>query len=332
VAGELLWQEEQELQIPFSYVRITRDHIDTRVLLIIMRIGYPCINRSIGCKGDRTFRLLSYSDERLRSTIATNLACLKQILEWNADHGLLFFRISSDLVPFASHPICTLFWQDLFRGEFSEIGFIIRREGIRISMHPDQFIVLNARDPAVVRRSIAELSYHAEVLDLMGLDFSAKIQLHIGGLYGDKERSMKRFVEQYRKLDQDICRRLVIEHDEKRYSAADCLEIHQITGVPVVFDLFHHTCFNQGETVREIISTVGETWSEDDGAPMVDYSSQHPFKRQGSHADHIDPVDFRKFLENSKPFDFDLMLEIKDKEESALIAAGIARYDPRFIS
>jgi UV DNA damage endonuclease len=296
-----------------------------------MRIGYPCINRSIGCKGDRTFRLGSYSDERLRSTVAGNLACLKQILEWNADQGLLFFRISSDLVPFASHPVCTLPWQDLFSGEFLEIGYIIRRERIRISMHPDQFIVLNALDPAIVRRSRAELSYHAEVLDLMGLDLSAKIQLHIGGLYGDKEASMKRFVDQFLLLDQEVCRHLVIEHDEKRYSAVDCLKIHQRTGVPVVFDLFHHTCFNHGEQVPEIISAVGETWTAEDGIPMVDYSSQHPSKRPGSHADHIDPGNFRKFLENSKPFDFDLMLEIKDKEESALIAAGIARHDPRFI-
>ncbi len=302
----------------------------SRDLLSIMRIGYPCINRSIGCRGDQSFRLGSYSDERLKSTVAGNLACLKRILEWNRDHGLLFFRISSDLVPFASHPVCTLPWQDLFSREFSEIGDIIRKERIRISMHPDQFIILNALDPAIVRRSEAELLYHAEVLDLIGLDLSAKIQIHIGGLYGDRVAGMKRFIEQYRRLSHEVRRRLVIEHDERRYSAADCLKIHQMTGVPVVFDLFHHTCFNHGEQVQEILPTVSKTWASEDGILMVDYSSQHPFKRPGAHADHIDSGHFRKFLETSQPFDFDLMLEIKDKEKSALVATGIARHDSRF--
>jgi len=198
-------------------------------------------------------------------------------------------------------------------------------------MHPDQFIILNALDIAIVRRSEAELLYHAEVLDLMGLGLSAKIQLHVGGLYGDRVAGLKRFIERYRRLDHEVRRRLVIEHDEKRYSAADCLKIHQMTGIPVVFDLFHHTCLNHGEQVQEILPAVSTTWASEDGILMVDYSSQHPFKGPGAHADHIDPGHFRKFLETSQPFDFDLMLEIKDKEKSALVATGIARHDSRFI-
>jgi UV DNA damage endonuclease len=296
-----------------------------------MRIGYPCINRSIGCRGDRTFRLGSYTDERFRSTVEGNLSCLKQILTWNAEQGLLFFRISSDLIPFASHPICTVPWQDLYSRDLSGIGDVVREEGIRISMHPDQFIILNALDPGIVRRSMDELVYHAEVLDLMGLDRSAKIQIHIGGVYGDREMSMNRFADQYENLSQKIRRRLVIENDERRYSADDCLKIHQVTGIPVIFDLFHHSCLNHGEPVPDIISAIGDTWAEKDGLPMVDYSSQHPSKRPGAHAEHIDSDHFRRFLKISKPLDFDLMLEIKDKEESALVAREIARYDTRFI-
>jgi UV DNA damage endonuclease len=123
----------------------------------------------------------------------------------------------------------------------------------------------------------------------------------------------------------------VIENDERRYSADDCLKIHQVTGIPVIFDLFHHSCLNHGEPVPDIISAIGDTWAEKDGLPMVDYSSQHPSKRPGAHAEHIDSDHFRRFLKISKPLDFDLMLEIKDKEESALVAREIARYDTRFI-
>jgi len=314
-----------------------------------MRIGYPCINRTIGCRGDRTFRLASYSRERLYHTVSGNLACLQHILEWNRESGFLFFRISSDLVPFASHPVCTHHWQDHFAAEFAVLGAFIRENGIRISMHPDQFIILNARDEKIVARSIAELTYHAEVLDGMGLDTTAKIQLHVGGVYGDQEESRERFVRVYEHLDPAIHRRLVIENDERRYSAADCLAIHERTGIPVLFDVFHHSCNNDGESLGDVLTSVGKTWSSRDGLPMVDYSSQHPEKRPCSHAEHIDTGDFSAFLVQSQPHDFDIMLEIKDKEASASIAdfdimleikdkeasasiaVQLARNDPRFI-
>src|SRR5512139_3357539 len=122
-----------------------------------MRIGYPCINRSIGCTASRTFRLASYNEERMSKTIAGNLDCLEKILTFNVHHGLLFFRITSDLVPFASHPVCTFPWWEEFAGEFETIGAYIRKHGFRISMHPDQFVLLNATDKRVLQRSIADL-------------------------------------------------------------------------------------------------------------------------------------------------------------------------------
>lgn len=297
-----------------------------------MRIGYPCINRSIGCSANRTFRLASYSDERLLSTVQGNIACLNKILAWNRDHDILFFRITSDLVPFASHPVCTFPWQDRVADELAATGDLIAAAGIRISMHPDQFIILNSPDPRVVARSIAELHYHAEVLDLMGLPESAKIQLHVGGVYGDAAGSIARFVRTCNNLDPGISGRLVVENDDGRFSAADCLGIHEQTGIPVLFDVFHHTCLNHGEEVRTLLSRVGPTWKRTDGTMMVDYSSQNPEKRAGGHADHIGLSDFRQFLSLSLPHDMDIMLEIKDKESSALAAVAAARSDPRFVS
>jgi UV DNA damage endonuclease len=295
-----------------------------------MKIGYPCINRSIGCTANRTFRLASYSEERLVATVAENLACLRKILAWNHKNRIRFFRITSDLVPFASHPVCTFPWQDRFHDELAEMGEFIRQSGIRISMHPDQFIVLNAPDERVVARSIAELVYQASLLDGMGLDSTAKIQLHLGGVYGDAEKSIARFVRVYDSLDPAILRRLVIENDDQRFTAADCLQVHADTGVPVLFDVFHHSCRNRGEEIPEVLKATGRTWKRDDGIPMVDYSSQHPAKRAGSHADHIDSNDFQQFLRVSQPCDIDIMLEIKDKEASAKKAVAIAQADPRF--
>ena len=295
-----------------------------------MRIGYPCINRSIGCTANRTFRLASYSDKRLLETVKANIACLQKILAWNRDHDIFFFRVTSDLVPFASHPVCTVPWQEQCADDLAATGDFIRKTRMRISMHPDQFIVLNAPDPGVVERSIAELAYHAELLDLMGLPASAKIQLHVGGVYGNPRESIDRFVRTYERLDPQIHRRLVVENDDRRFTASDCLAIHKRTGIPVLFDVFHHTCANHGEDAAVVIAAVRKTWKKEDGILMADYSSQNPDKRPGSHADHIDSRDFRNFLACSRPYDMDIMLEIKDKEKSALAAVGMARSDPRF--
>ena len=296
-----------------------------------MKIGYPCINRSLSCKGHHTFRLRSYSEERLQQTIRNNLDCLFHILRFNLDHGLLFFRISSDLIPFASHSVCTFPWQRVFQKRFEEIGQFIIKNDIRISMHPDQFIVLNTPREDVFQRSVAEIAYHANVLDLMDLDTSAKIQLHVGGVYGEKQKSMDRFINRYLSLDAILKRRLVIENDEKSYSIKDCLLIHKKIKIPVLFDYFHHTLLNNHESLSDVLKSYKKTWKTKDGIPMVDYSSQKPHLKKGSHAEHLNNPDFSKFIHQSKPFDFDLMLEIKDKEHSAIEALKVLESDYRLV-
>ena len=196
-------------------------------------------------------------------------------------------------------------------------------------MHPDQFVLLNAPDEGVFQRSIADLVYQAQVLDLMGLDRTAKVQIHVGGVYGDKTSGMDRFAEKYELLDPAIRNRLVIENDERLYTIEDCLALHERTGIPVIADSFHHALHNNGERFVDLLNPLRATWKAHDGIPMVDYSSQEPGKRVGAHAEHIVPEDFRQFLHETRTADFDIMLEIKDKEKSALSALDIARDDPR---
>ena len=101
-----------------------------------MRISYPYINRIINCTASNTFRLKSYTESRVKQTVKNNLECLRRILQFNLEHKLFFFRISSDLVPFASHPINRFNWQTHFQEDFEEIGKFINKNRIRISMHP----------------------------------------------------------------------------------------------------------------------------------------------------------------------------------------------------
>ncbi len=295
-----------------------------------MRIGYPCINTSIGCTSSRTFRLKSYSDKRLTETVQNNLDCLAHTLAFNAKHSLLFFRITSDLVPFASHPICNVNWAKRFGTQFRELGEQIKRHRMRISMHPDQFTLINSIDKRVFENSVRELGYHAQVLDLMDLGASAKIQIHVGGVYGNKAESMTRFAERYDRLEDAVRRRLVIENDDKHYSLRDCLQLSADTQLPVVFDMLHHEVNCSGESVEDAFKLFTETWAEEDGVPMVDYSAQKPGRRPGTHAETINLTRFKEFLDRSKPHDCDVMLEIKDKERSALKALRIAAQDERF--
>lgn len=145
-----------------------------------MRIGYPCSNLTLRESASRTFRLASYSEERLVEIVDANLDALQRYLQWNAEHGIDFFRISSGTVPFASHPVMTFDWQSHFAGRFEEIGRFIADHDMRINVHPGQYTLLNAVKDDVVRASVAELAYHADLLDALGLDHTHKIQIHTG--------------------------------------------------------------------------------------------------------------------------------------------------------
>lgn len=296
-----------------------------------MKIGYPCINRTLACRGNKTFRLASYSKDRFIETVSNNLDCLQQILSFNLDHNILFFRISSDIIPFASHPVLTVDWKLLFNDKLQEIGQFIKENNLRISMHPDQFIVLNSKRNEVVQRSIQELEYHASFLDSLGLDTSSKIQLHVGGVYGEKEKSMNRFVTHFDLLPLSVKKRLVIENDERSYTADDCLKLSKQLHIPVLFDVLHHQINNLDEPLQNIFRLITDTWKNRDGIPMVDYSSQELNEKIGKHTNHINPNDFINFLRSLNSIDIDIMLEIKDKEKSALEAISLAKNDPRFI-
>jgi UV DNA damage endonuclease len=150
-------------------------------------------------------------------------------------------------------------------------------------------------------------------------------------MYSDAAKSMQRFIDVYASLDESVKRRLVIENDDRCYRISDCLTINKKIDIPVLFDYFHHCLLHRNETFPDVLVDVSATWSRDDGIPMIDYSSQKPHEKPGRHADHINSKDFRKFIAETKPFDFDVMLEIKDKEKSALEAITILSTDKRFL-
>ncbi|MEM4710373.1 MAG: UV DNA damage repair endonuclease UvsE [Candidatus Woesearchaeota archaeon] len=286
-----------------------------------MKLGYACINWDL-CK-PKTFKLVSFSEERFHDSFKHNLECLRKTLEWNVQNGFFFFRISSDLIPFASHPVNNIKWWGIYENELKNIGKFIKKNNIRISMHPDQFVVINSPKDDVAKKAFKDLEWHHRLLDSMTLDSDAKIQIHIGGVYDDKEKAIKRFIDNYKKLSNDIKKRIVIENDEISYSLKDVLYISKETKIPVVFDVFHHKILNNNESLKEALLLASKTWKKKDGIMMIDYSTGKTRKHDVS----LNIKEFESFIKQAKNIgiDFDIMLEVKDKEKSAIRALKIIK-------
>jgi UV DNA damage endonuclease len=234
----------------------------------------------------------------LIKAVSYYLEVLKEILGYNIQHNFLFFRISSEIIPSASHPIFKFDWENYFKKDLFCIGQFAKENKIRISMHPDQFVILNSPNRDVVKNAIREINYQAAFLNAMELDFSAKIQIHVGGIYNYKISSSDRFIKNYNTLLSDEARsRLVIENDDFRFSLKGCLRIHDKMNVPVLLDAFHHDCMNDGRSIHDAIRSADNTWKKNrDGVMMMDYSSQEPNLRKGKHASALDEMKFKNFI------------------------------------
>jgi UV DNA damage endonuclease len=298
----------------------------------LLKIGYPCINLTLKNSYSSTFRLKSFSEKRFNETVKNNLNHLLKILKFNLNNNILFFRLRSDIIPFASHPICEIDWNYTFKTELNEIGEFIKKNNMRISMHPDQFVILNSKNEKIIENSVRELQYHSKVLDSMDLSHNAKIQIHVGGVYEDKRTSKERFIKTFMKLEENLKKRIIIENDDKSYALKDCLDINKEIGIPIVFDILHHECLNNNETIQEALTSSTNTWEYPlDGDPIIDYSSQSIGERKGKHTKTLDKNHFISFYKElikfskNKSMLADIMLEIKDKENSALLVLELIK-------
>jgi len=193
-----------------------------------MRIGYPCIILTLKNNNPSTFRIKSYSEKRFNETFKNNLNHLQKILEFNVNNNILFFRLSSDIIPFASHPICKVNWRNVFKKDLKNIGDYINNIKMRISMHQDQFVILNSKNERVIENSI-RAQYHSDLLESIDIPFDAKIQIHIGGIYHNKSFAKERSIKIFTNLDENLKNRIVIENDDRLYTLKDCLEINKQT-------------------------------------------------------------------------------------------------------
>ena len=287
----------------------------------MIRLGYPTQNLTIPASTNRTLRLANLGDaEKVRALVWENLLGLETILRWNAEHGVRLFRIGQSLVPFASHPAFPYDWEAEHGDDLREIGVLARALGIRLSMHPGQFIQPGSPKLGVSERSLGELRYVARVFDLIGSPDSV-IVLHMGGAYDDRTTTVARFVETMRP-ESRVLRYLALENDERVWAMPEIVETCLTLGIPAITDAFHHDLNPGGLTLEEALELSLPTWESRGVHPKLHLSSQNPVKQVGAHAYFVDARDWHYLLCALGGREADVMVEAKGKE-LALAPLGV---------
>lgn len=285
------------------------------------KVGYACINLNTIPNVARTLRASSYNEDKWQGLVRENLDHLMKILSYNVKNQLPLFRISSEIIPLATHPVLTVLWPKVFALELMQIGDFIKSNQLRVSMHVSHFTVLNSPIEKVAKQAIQDIEYHALFLDSLGLDATHKIITHVGGVYQDKGNSMLRWLENYALLSENAKNRLVLENDEKHYGITEVLKLSQQCGVPVVYDYFHDTCYQTNEIdIPSTMDQVIATWKSTDGSPKIHYSQQDPSKRKGAHSKSIQAGEFLIFYQQIEDYHPDIMIEAKAKNIAGIKA------------
>lgn len=283
--------------------------------------------------------------------LRVSLEYLDKIFDYLFRHRINMYRMSSDLAPYVTHPDMPQFHGMIreCQHELRAVGQKARKLDLRLSFHPSQFVVMNSPDDELVRKSVWDLTVQAEMLDCMELGPEAVVVIHVGGTYGDRPRSNQRWVQTWQQLPEHVKQRLVLEHDDLRFSAADVLWIHQQTGVRLVFDYQHFWCFNPERlTMDDTLRQILRTWP-DGIRPKIHFSTPRSELREQErvnaktgkkkivyvapiwtgHADFCNPFEFATFMRTAKELDFDVMLESKAKDLALIrLRPDLLRYAP----
>ena len=256
----------------------------------------------------------------LKEKIIKNLEDLLIMIQWNEDNGIKVFRLSSELFVHKTNPRVEDYTFDFAIPLLKKIGALARSFNQRLTFHPGQFNVLASINPKALEHTINDLEYHADVLDLLGMDKHSVMVIHGGGTYGDIEATKQRWCENYKKLPDKIKRRLVLENCERNFSIIDCLDVSKKCGVPIVFDTHHFDCYTRlhpdesFETAEYYIPLILKTWK--DIKPKFHVSEQGD-GRVGKHSDYIEILpEYLLEIPERYGVNIDIMIEAKMKELS----------------
>ncbi|TDL72229.1 UV DNA damage repair endonuclease UvsE [Rhodococcus qingshengii] len=258
--------------------------------------------------------------EKLLELTRLNLQHTLRMLYYNLAHEIELYRLSSSLVPLATHPEILWDFVTPLQSEWKELGDVIKKNHLRVSFHPNQFTLFTSPQTKITDNAVVDMKYHYRMFEAMGVEDRGMMNIHIGGAYGDKVETIVRFHENLKKLPPHIKRAMTLENDDKTYNAEETLLACEKEKVPFVFD-YHHHMANLCETpLEELLSRIFQTWDHVDHIPKIHISSPKGEKEFRSHADFVDLEFILPFLKMIKKLgqDVDFMIEAKKKDQAAL--------------
>ncbi|PEF74060.1 UV DNA damage repair endonuclease UvsE [Bacillus pseudomycoides] len=291
---------------------------------MIMRFGY--VSHAVAlwdCSPAKTMTFTTWKklgkqerEEKLYNITMQNLMHTLRTLHYNIAHEIPLYRLSSSIVPLATHPEVDFDYIDIFTPFWRKMGKLIREHNLRVSFHPNQFTLFTSEKPHITDNAVLDMTYHYNVLDAMGLADSSYINIHIGGAYGNKEKALLRFHENLKKLPPHIKQQMTLENDDKTYTASETLAVCKLERIPFIFDYHHHMANLCDEPLEALLPAIFKTWDHTNTIPKVHISSPKSEKEFRSHANYIDATFIKPFLHVTRELnqDFDIMIESKQKD------------------
>nr|WP_320015689.1 UV DNA damage repair endonuclease UvsE [uncultured Desulfobacter sp.] len=285
----------------------------------MLRLGLCCVFKEHPVKFRKTTAkyLAQFPDEerkqRLSNLCANNAQSLLKALEFCRGNKIGSFRINSQILPLKTHPemgydICELPGSDKIINDFKSCGVFSQKYDIRTTFHPDQFIILSSPNPDVIRRSIQDLEYQAQVAEWVNADV---INIHAGGVYGDKPSAILRLMKTIDTLAEPVRKKLTLENDDRSYSPIDILPVCAKLNIPMVYDVHHHRCLQDNLSVEEVTIKSIKTW---DREPLFHISSPKDGWGSSNPRKHHDYINFNDFPKEWLSLDITVEVEAKGKE------------------
>jgi UV DNA damage endonuclease len=270
----------------------------------------------------------SLSAERRRAYLSdvarSNAIALAHAVERCDELGIGAFRINSQVLPLATHPVSGYTLDDLEQGEvirraFEAAGELARLRDVRLSFHPDQFVVLNSEREDVVRSALRELEYQAELAELIGADV---LCLHVGGVTGGVDAAIERFERGLERVSARVRARLAVENDDRLFAVRDIQRLAARTGLPLIYDVHHHRCHPDGLSVEEATAIMAASWGDREpyahlSSPRDGWAASNP----RPHSAYVDVADVPEAWLTLPRITVDV--EAKDKER-AVVAVKLA--------
>lgn len=273
----------------------------------------------------------NYNTSKLLEITKNNLDSLYEIIKYNVKNNFHFYRLTSKLVPLATHDKVDFDYITPLLDEYKKIGKLINDNNIRIDTHPDQYAVLNSMDSKIVKNTVEILEYHYKIMDALGIKDKIII-LHVGSSACGKKASITRFINNFNKLPDHIKKCIAVENDDKVYNIKDVLELCHKINVPMVLDYHHFICNNEKEDINDYLKEIIDTWNGK--IPKMHFSSpKSKLKKEfRSHSDYINKKCFIKFINilKKQDKDIDIMLEAKAKDDAVSRLARCLKYETNY--